>query len=56
MGTMNTYTLIESPTHESVGSRVEEFEIVGVNLDLFCIPMPDVADLRARVLKRMGAK
>lgn len=42
--------------HKTVGSRVEEFEIVGVNIDLFCIPMPDVADLRARVLKRMGAK
>ena len=33
-----------------------EFEIVGVNIDLFCIPMPDVADLRARVLRRIGAK
>lgn len=42
--------------HKTVGSRLEEFEIVGVNIDLFCIPMPDVADLRARVLKRMGAK
>lgn len=42
--------------HESIGSRLEEFEIVSVNIDLFCIPMPDVADLRTRVLKRMGAK
>lgn len=42
--------------HKSIGSRLEEFEIVGVNIDLFCIPMPDVAELRARVLKRMGAK
>lgn len=42
--------------HETVGRRLEEFEIVGVNIDLFCVPMPDVADLRARVLKRMGAK
>ncbi len=42
--------------HKSIGGRLEEFEIVGVNIDLFCIPMPDVADLRARVLKRMGAK
>ncbi|WP_337003221.1 MULTISPECIES: HamA C-terminal domain-containing protein [unclassified Microbacterium] len=42
--------------HETVGSRLKEFDIVGVNIDLFCIPMPDVADLRARVLKRMGAK
>lgn len=42
--------------HRTVGRRLEEFEIVGVNIDLFCIPMPDVADLRARVLKRMGAR
>lgn len=42
--------------HESIGSRLAEFEIVGVNIDLFCIPMPDVADLRARVLRRIGAK
>lgn len=42
--------------HTTVGSRLEEFEIVRVSIDLFCIPMPDVADLRARVLKRMGAK
>lgn len=41
--------------HRTVGNRLDEFEIVGVNIDLFCIPMPDVADLRARVLKRMGA-
>lgn len=42
--------------HKTVGSRLKEFDIVGVNIDLFCIPMPDVADLRTRVLKRMGAK
>lgn len=42
--------------HKTVGSRLKEFDIVGVNIDLFCIPMPDVADLRVRVLKRMGAK
>lgn len=42
--------------HNTVGKRVEEFEIVSVNIDLFCIPMPSVADLRARVLKRMGVK
>lgn len=41
--------------HGSVGNRLKEFEIVGVNIDLFCIPMPDVAALRTRVLKRMGA-
>lgn len=41
--------------HKTVGTRLKEFEIVDVNIDLFCIPMPDVADLRARVLKRMGA-
>ncbi|MDO4256337.1 MAG: DUF1837 domain-containing protein [Kocuria sp.] len=42
--------------HKAVGNRIKEFEIVDVNIDLFCIPMPDVADLRARVLTRMGAK
>ncbi|MGR6584749.1 HamA C-terminal domain-containing protein (plasmid) [Rhodococcus qingshengii] len=42
--------------HTTAESRIKEFEIVGVNIDLFCIPMPDVADLRSRVLKRMGAK
>lgn len=42
--------------HKAVGGRIEEFEILGVNIDLFCIPMPDVGDLRARVLERMGAK
>lgn len=41
--------------HDSVGKRLKEFEIVGVNIDLFCIPMPDVAALRKRVLERMGA-
>lgn len=40
--------------HRTVGNRVTEFEIIGVKVDLFCIPMPNVADLRARVLKRMG--
>lgn len=42
--------------HATVASRLKEFEIVGVNIDLFCIPMPDVADLRARVLQKIGAK
>ncbi len=42
--------------HNTVGNRVSEFEIVAVNIDLFCIPMPSVADLRTRVLKRMGVK
>lgn len=42
--------------HKTVGARLKEFDIVGVNIDLFCIPMPNVADLRVRVLKRMGAK
>jgi hypothetical protein len=42
--------------HKSVGKRVKEFEVVGVGIDLFCIPMPDVAALRERVLKRIGAK
>ncbi|MET4590487.1 DUF1837 domain-containing protein [Arthrobacter sp. 754] len=41
--------------HDTVGNRLKEFEIVGVNIDLFCIPMPDVAALRKRVLERMGA-
>lgn len=42
--------------HESIRNRVDEFEIVSVNIDLFCIPMPSVADLRAQVMKRMGIK
>ncbi|MEV0983485.1 DUF1837 domain-containing protein [Brevibacterium sp. NPDC049920] len=42
--------------HRTIGNRLKEFEIVGVSIDLFCIPMPDVAELRSRVLKRMGAK
>ena len=42
--------------HNAVGNRVNEFKIVAVNIDLFCIPMPSVADLRAHVLKRMGVK
>lgn len=41
--------------HTTVGERLSEFEIVAVNIDLFCIPMPDVAALRGRVLERMGA-
>lgn len=41
--------------HKTVGSRLEEFELVGVNIDLFCIPMPNVNALRKRVLERMGA-
>ena len=40
--------------HETVGNRVNEFEIMDVNIDLFCIPVPSVADLRACVLKRIG--
>ncbi|MFV4912836.1 DUF1837 domain-containing protein [Microbacterium lacticum] len=42
--------------HTSAGNRVKEFELVGVNIDLFCIPMPNVNALRTRVLERMGAK
>lgn len=42
--------------HKSIGSRVAEFELVGVNIDLFCIPMPNVTTLRTRVLQRMGAQ
>lgn len=41
--------------HKTVGSRLEEFELVGVTIDVFCIPMPDVNALRTRVLERMGA-
>lgn len=39
--------------HKTVGNRVNEFKIVDVNIDLFCIPMPSVAELRAQVLDRM---
>lgn len=42
--------------HTSVGNRVREFELVAVNIDLFCIPMPNVNALRTRVLERMGVK
>lgn len=42
--------------HKTVLSRVEQFEVVSVGIDLFCIPMPDVATLRTRVLERMGVK
>lgn len=40
--------------HDTVRKHVNEFEIVGVNIDLFCVPMPSVANLRACVLKRIG--
>lgn len=40
--------------HTSIGRRLEEFELVGVTIDVFCIPMPDVDALRKRVLQRMG--
>lgn len=42
--------------HNTIGSRVNEFKIIAVNIDLFCIPMPSVADLRIHVLKQMGVK
>ena len=42
--------------HSTIGNRVNEFKIVAVNIDLFCIPMPSVADLRTQVLKKMGVK
>ncbi len=42
--------------HNTIGNRVDEFKLVAVNIDLFCIPMPSVADLRTHVLKRMGVK
>lgn len=42
--------------HSKVRNHVSEFKIVAVNIDLFCIPMPSVADLRAHVLKRIGVK
>lgn len=40
---------------DAVGRRIEEFELVGVTIDVFCIPLPDVNALRTRVLERMGA-
>ena len=42
--------------HNTIGSRVNEFKIIAVNIDLFCIPMPSVADLRIHVLEWMGVK
>lgn len=42
--------------HKTVRSRVEQSEVISVGIDLFCIPMPNVATLRARVLERMGVK
>lgn len=42
--------------HDTVGNHVNKFKIVDVNIDLFCVPMPSVADLRACVLKRIGVK
>ena len=47
---------IVSRWHSTIGNRVNEFKIVAVNIDLFCVPMPSVADLRTHVLKRMGVK
>lgn len=40
----------------TVKKHVSKFEIVDVKIDLFCIPMPSVNDLRTCVLKRMGVK
>lgn len=40
----------------TVKKHVNKFEIVDVKIDLFCIPMPSVNDLRTCVLKRMGVK
>lgn len=41
---------------QTVKKQVSRFEIVDVKIDLFCIPMPCVDDLRACVLKRMRVK
>lgn len=40
--------------HRTLKNRITEFEVVEVNIDVFCIPMPDVNDLRARVMNRLG--
>lgn len=40
---------------DAVGRRIEEFDLMGVTIDVFCIPVPDVNTLRTRVLQRMGA-
>lgn len=41
--------------HETIAGRLDQFELAEVNIDLFCVPVPDVNTLRTRVLKRMGA-
>lgn len=40
--------------HRAVKNRLVEFEIVEVNIDVFCVPMPDVDDLRSRVMFKLG--
>ena len=42
--------------HVAIKQRLEQFEILEANVDLYCIPMPSVDVLRARVLSRMGVK
>lgn len=42
--------------HSIVRERVSEFKIMAVNIDLFCIPMPSVTNLRACILKQMRVK
>ena len=42
--------------HNTIGKHVDEFKLVAVKIDLFCIPMPSVANLRTHVLGRMGVK
>lgn len=40
----------------TVQGRVNEFEIIEVNIDAFCVPVPDVHDLRSRVMTRLGVR
>lgn len=39
---------------QTVRNRIREFDIIEVNIDAFCIPVPNVDDLRSRVMKRLG--
>lgn len=40
----------------SIGARIIEHELQEVNIDVFCLPVPSVKELRASVLKALGAK
>lgn len=40
--------------NRTVKDRLVEFEIAEVGIDVFCIPMPDVDDLRSKVMFKLG--